>query len=228
MESVLVLMLFASCQKATFLKAETDTLRTTVSGSKGSIDIFTDGKIELVHAPQWAGVTLDEKSETLNYEIGLNTDRKLREDSIVLKSSDLMWTIYVRQSFKASYIKFVPEKVVLPREGGTIEVKVEVDAESALTIDKPNRAEINDRKIIIKRGVNPSAKAVTEIIKIGCDDITANLTITQESNACSRCGGEGFLNKPCSSCGGMGAHMCCNYTGKERCPVCRGSGLKVN
>lgn len=215
-----------SCQKATFLKVDNNNVKVTVEGAKGDIKIETDGKsVDVLHSPQWVKTNINEENTILHYEVGLNTDRKLREDSIVLESSDLTCSIYIRQTFKATYIKFDTDTVTISRSGGSAEVNVEVDADTPLIVDDHAIAKVEGRKIIINVPETKSKWGLHKVLKVTCDDISANLTIRQESNVCSRCDGEGFLNQDCPVCNGSGAHMCCNYTGKKRCPNCGGSGV---
>ena len=223
----LTAVLLTSCHKATFLKVDNNTVKTNIEGTSGDIKIETDGKkVEIAHAPRWVKATVNEEKTVLHYTVELNTDRKLREDSIVLKSSKLTCSIYVRQSFKATYIKMEPDSVSFPIEGGTVEVSVDVDADTPLSVDNMDIAKIEGRKIIITMPRTNSTRSKKKVVKVTCDDISTDLVVTQESGACARCGGSGFLNKPCSYCNGVGIWMCCGYTGKERCPVCNGSGLK--
>ena len=217
----------SSCKKATFLKVDNNKVSTTIDGTSGNINIETDGKeVEVVHSPRWIKTSINEENTILNYTIELNTDRKLREDSIVLKSSDLTCAVYVKQTFKATYIKFDNDTVRFGRKGGTEQVSVEVDAASPLHVDNMNIAKVDGRKIIITMPETWERTGVTKVIKVSCDDITANLIVLQETKKCKRCGGSGFLNKPCSNCGGLGAHMCCMWTGKEMCPSCYGTGIE--
>ena len=43
---------------------------------------------------------------------------------------------------------------------------------------------------------------------------------------CSVCKGKGYFNRKCPECGGVGVHVCCDYTGKARCNSCYGVGYK--
>ena len=215
-----------SCQKATFLKVDKSSVNATIEGTSGDINVSTDGKtIKVVHSPQWVKVSLNEEKSVLHYDVTLNTDRKLRKDSIVLECSDLTCAVHVTQTFKATYIKFDKDTVNLPIKGGTIEVNVEVDASTPLRIDNHDIAKIDGRKIIISLPANRSTRNIEKTLKVSCDDISADIKVIQEANVCRRCGGEGFLKEPCPECGGVGIHMCCNYTGRKRCPICHGSGL---
>lgn len=224
---VLTATILVSCHKTTFLKVDKDIIKANLEGTSGDIKIETDGKkVEIAHVPQWVKVTVNEEHTELHYCVDLNTDRKLREDSIVLKSSKLTCAIHVRQSFKATYIKLEPESVSFPIEGGTVEVSVDVDADTPLSVDNMDIAQVEGRKIIITMPRTNSTQNKKKVVKVTCDDITTDLIVTQENGACARCGGSGFLNKPCSYCNGVGVWACCGYTGKERCPVCNGSGLK--
>ena len=214
-----------SCQKATYLKVDTDTIKATIEGTSGDIKIDTDGRSVIIeHAPRWINASVNEDHTALHYEVGLNVDRKLREDSIVLKSSDLTCMVYVRQTFKATYIKFDQDTVRIPRKGGSVEVNVEVDADSPLHINNENIAKVDGRTINITLPETYNPKGITEIVRVSCDDISADLCVVQEVKICNSCGGSGFGKKPCSYCGGIGLHACCNFTGKEQCPVCGGFG----
>lgn len=226
----LVLMVLAvivtACQKATFLKVDNENVNATIEGGSGDIPISTDGKsVKVVYAPQWVEASVNEGYTALHYEIALNTDQQLREDSIVLGSSDLTCVIHVTQSYKATYIKFDKDTVEISKDGGTVEVNVEVDATTPLVIDNNDFAKVEGRKIVITLPKNKSIRKVLKELKVSCDDISANLTVKQESNACLKCNGDGFLNQPCPECNGFGYHMCCNYTGRKRCPACGGSGI---
>lgn len=224
--TAILMMSVTSCKKATFLKVDNDSIRTTIRGTEGDIKIETDGKkVEIAHAPQWVKATLSENYDNLHYVIDLNTDRQLREDSIVLKSSDITCRIYVSQSFKATYIKFKPEEVVVPSRGGTEEVEVEVDGEGALSIDHSDIARVEGRKILITLTKNDEPKDRTFVINVKCDDLSALLKVTQKNSKCTACNGTGYSNRTCPECNGMGYHYCCNYRGKAYCDVCQGSGI---
>lgn len=223
---MLLTAFFISCQKATYLKVDTDTIKTTIEGTSGDIKIETDGNsVNIEHVPQWINASVNEENTSLHYEVGLNTDRKLREDSIVLKSSDLICMVYVRQTFKATYIKFDQDTVRIPRKGGSVDVNVEVDAGSPLHINNEEIAKVDGRKITITLPQTYDSKGTTKIVDVSCDDISADLYVVQEVKTCKSCGGSGFSKKTCSYCGGIGLHACCNYTGKEQCPVCGGLGF---
>lgn len=43
---------------------------------------------------------------------------------------------------------------------------------------------------------------------------------------CRTCNGKGYFNQKCPECNGEGVHVCCDYTGKKRCPSCYGIGYK--
>lgn len=221
------LTLSTSCSKATYLKVDKDSIQATITGTQGDIAIETDGKsVEVAHAPRWIKTSLNEENTTLHYEVTLNSDRKLREDSIVLKTSDLTQAIFVKQTFKATFIKLTPDTVKFAQKGGTADVTVEVDAESELTVDNQAIAKITEpRKVTITMPQSYSPKTVEKHIAIGCDDITADLTVIQETPKCKTCGGKGHLNKPCPICDGLGARVCCMYTGKAVCQTCGGSGI---
>jgi len=216
--------MMSSCHKATYLRVDNDTINVTLEGNSGNIKIETDGSVEVAHAPQWAKTNINEENTNLHYEISLNTDRKLREDSIVLESSDLTCTIFVHQTFKATYIKFDKDTVTISKDGGMAEVNVEVDASSPLKIEDHSVAKTEGHKIIINMPANDGVWGKYKKLKVSCDDITAYLTIIQESNVCPKCNGEGFFNVPCPECGGIGLNMCCKYTGKKMCHACYGSG----
>ena len=223
--TAILMMSVTSCKKATFLKVDNDSISTTIKGTEGDIKIETDGgKVEVLHAPAWVKTTINEAHDTLHYVVDLNTDRKLREDSIVLKSSDITCKITVSQSFKATTIKFTPEEVVIPSRGGTEEVTVEVDGEGALTIDHSDIARVEGRKIIITLTKNQEPKDRTFVINVGCDELTALLKVTQKNSKCPACNGTGYSNRTCPECNGMGYHYCCNYRGKAYCDVCHGNG----
>lgn len=220
------MMLITSCQKATFLNVDTSNVNTTIEGCSGDISISTDGtSVDIVHSPQWVKTSINEDLSVLHYEVTMNTDRKLREDSIVLKSSDLTCAICVTQSFKATYIKFDRDTIEFPRNGGTAEVNVEVDATTPLQVDNHELAKVDGRKITITVPKSKSKWGLFKELIVSCDDISAKLIIKQESGVCPTCDGEGFLNQPCPVCNGFGAHVCCSYTGKKRCPTCGGSGM---
>ena len=220
------LLFVTSCSKATYLKVDKDSIQTTISGTSGDIAIETDGNsVQVEHAPQWIKTEINEEHTSLHYEVTLNSDRQLREDSIVLKSSDQKCVISVRQTFHATYIKTNPTEVTIPQTGGQAEVDVEMDSESPLVVDNTTIASVQDNKVVITLPENRGRRDLEQKLKISCDEESAEVIITQESNACKTCGGSGHLNKPCLNCNGMGAHICCNYTGKQFCPSCGGSGL---
>lgn len=224
----IVVISLSSCDKATYIKVDTDTISAMITGASGEIKVETDAKkVEVAYAPKWVNASYNDSLKVVQYEIGVNADRKLREDSIVIKCANMTHTILVKQSFKASYIKFNPSEASIPREGGTVEVEVEVDSEGPLSIDNQNIASVNGRTITIKMGINPNTGKRNKKITVKCDDITETLNVTQESNCCPMCGGEGYLDEPCHECGGEGLHYCCNFTGKELCPKCYGSGKIV-
>ena len=229
--SVLSLIMgITSCKKATFLKVDNDTIRTTIRGTEGDIKIETDGrKVEVAHAPQWIKTTVSEDNDTLHYVVELNTDRQLREDSIVLKSSDLTCAILVSQTFKATYIKFSPEEVTIPSKGGSVEVMVETDSEGTIsTSDHSTIASVEGKKIIVTLPKNIGTRNNVYSIKVTCDDITEELKVTQGNSKCRACNGTGFSNRVCPECNGVGLHYCCQYTGKAICNVCGGSGITDN
>lgn len=217
---------FTSCQKATFLKVDNNEVHATLEGTSGDIKIETDVKsVEVIHSPQWVKTSINEENTILHYEVALNTDRKFREDSIVLECAGLSCTVHMIQTFKATYIKFDKDTVTISRSGGSAEVNVEVDASTPLTIDDHEIAKVEGRKILITVPKSNSKWGIHKVLKVSCDDISANLIIRQESSVCAKCDGEGFLNQTCPVCDGVGAHMCCSYTGKKRCPACGGSGI---
>lgn len=224
--AITIMMGISSCKKATFLKVENDSIQTTITGSKGFIKIETDGgKVEVTHVPDWIKANVNETLDTLFYEISLNTDRQIREDSIVLKSSDLSCKILVKQSFKATYIKFSPEEVTISSKGGSEEVTVDVDGEGELSIDHQDIAHVDGRKIIVTLPKNDEPNDKSYIINVSCDDISAILKVVQKNSKCTACNGTGYSNRICPICNGAGFHACCNYVGKEYCSVCNGSGI---
>lgn len=223
--ATILILNVTSCKKATFLTVDIDSVYTTISGTEGDIKIETDGgNVEIVHIPQWIKTNINENHDTLHYVVELNTDRKFREDSIVLRSSDITCRISVSQSFKATFIKFTPEEVLVPSRGGTEEVMVEVDGEGALTVDHSDIARVEGRKIFITLTKNQELKDRTFDINVTCDEISASLKVTQKNSKCQACNGTGYSNKVCTMCNGAGLY-CCNYTGKEFCDVCGGSGV---
>lgn len=223
--ATILIMNVTSCKKATFLTVDRDSVYTTISGTEGDIKIETDGgNVEVVHVPVWIKTTINENHDTLHYVVELNTDRKFREDSIVLRSSDITCRISVSQSFKATFIKFTPEEVLVPSRGGTEEVMVEVDGEGALTVDHSDIARVVGRKIFITLTKNLELKDKTFDINVACDGLSAPLKVTQKNSKCQACNGTGYSNKVCTMCNGAGLY-CCNYTGKEFCDVCGGSGV---
>lgn len=223
--AITTLAVLASCQRATYLKTDVDTLQATISGKTGEVRIETDVKdVEITHSPQWMKTSLNEDNTIMKYEFQMNTDRNLREDSIVLSCAGLTRRILVRQSFKATYVKLNPAVVKLPRSGGTAEVEVDADSETGIVVDHSNIARVEGRKVIIRLTESGASQEKT-IVKVSCDDVSADLIVEQESNKCPTCGGEGFLNRACSQCNGLGVGGCCNYTGKEKCPKCDGFGI---
>ncbi len=224
--ATILILNVTSCKKATFLTVDIDSVYTTISGTEGDIKIETDGgNVEIVHIPQWIKTNINENHDTLHYVVELNTDRKFREDSIVLRSSDITCRISVSQSFKATFIKFTPEEVLVPSRGGTEEVMVEVDGEGALTVDHSDIARVEGRKIFITLTKNQELKDRTFDINVTCDEISASLKVTQKNSKCQACNGTGYSNRICPDCNGVGVHACCNYRGKAYCDVCGGSGV---
>lgn len=222
---IVLCVMFFGGNKATILTADKDVVTTKIQGEKGTIIYTTDAdEIELTHVPDWVTVSLNGK--VLQYDIKLNTTNNNRRDSIVVKAGDLTCSVEVRQNIKASYIKFDKDEVLLPKEGGAVSVNVDVDSDSPLFIDNEKLASVSGKVITIKASLNTNPEEWTKIITVKCDDISSEIKVTQESNVCSYCKGEGHLDSPCSLCGGLGAHGYCGYTGKEPCPKCQGTGMK--
>lgn len=244
---IVALFAFASCDKATFLNADQESITSTIKGGDVKVMLHSDGKaFEIEHTPEWATASLVDSILTLNVQ--KNTTRALRTDSVVVICGGMRLCLPISQSAMATHMNLEKDTVSIGKEGG--EAKVKIDCDGDITVeDLPQSvtSSYENGVLTIKAAPN-NGSTIKGAVTLKSDTITRVLAVEVEGNICTRCKGTGKVT--CTACGGtggtaigfryiMGCEQCggCGAeggeihdypfrigTGKMKCPTCGGTG----
>lgn len=224
---LIVTMMFASCGHASYLKSEKDAVSANVKGESGALALSSDGDIEVLYAPEWVTVELDDT--TLNYTIDANKTNVARKGYVVLKSDTLNLAVEFNQCTRASYL-FIPEtKVTINKEGKGDDLEiitdggnVKVDCPEGVTFDYYNG-------MLSFKSKGNTGQTKTSKVNVTCDDLVKEITIVQVGNICETCHGKGRVK--CYMCDGAGELFCpyrpchiCHGARYIKCRTCGGTG----
>lgn len=233
----------ASCNKATYLRADVETIEVESDGESNSIVLHSDGTdFQVLSSPEWVKAVLADS--VLEYIASANEGTANREGEIVVACGEQRLALKVFQSLPATKLSVDPTSLVVPKEGGTLTVKVDTDASSPKVTAPQGYTTTYADGVLTIVATPEAAKEGTITLKAG--KLEATIALSEKPDICSRCGGSGRVK--CTKCGGEGvcwdanAHMwTCKQcdgiaekddfipehsigTGKMKCPACGGSG----
>ena len=238
----------ASCNKATYLRADVETIEAESDGETNELVLHSDGTdFQLVSSPEWVMTMLTDS--ILKYVVEENTGNANREGEIVVSCGEQKLVLKVVQGLPATKLSVNPTSLAIPKEGGTLTVNVDTDASNPkVTAPEGFTATYADGKLTVE--ATPEAKKEGTItLKTG--KLKATITLSEKPDVCSRCGGSGRVT--CTECKGEGITffehdgcalgMCCDRcdgiepgseglgprgssigSGKMKCPTCGGRG----
>lgn len=237
----------ASCNKATYLRADVETIEVESDGETNELVLHSDGTdFQLLSSPEWVMTML--KDSVLKYSVAENTAAANREGEIVVTCGEQRLVLKVVQSLPATKLTVNPTSLAVPKEGGTLTVNVDTDASNPkVTAPEGFTATYADGKLTVV--ATPEAKKEGTItLKAG--KLEATITLSEKPDICPTCGGSGRVT--CTGCKGEGVYgqtmesghcviFPCNLcdgrspsgesfgpaprmSGKMKCPTCGGRG----
>lgn len=232
---VVMAIAHTSCKKATYLKADKQTINFSRAGGSQSVVLSSDVEgFKLESAPEWAEATVE--GNNLNVTVKENDAKALRTSTIVVSVSGMQLEIPIRQTYKATYLRVNPSSVTFSKNGGeeTLQVECDGDVNVGAAEDLTVTLEGNILKIQAPANSGSEKKATVSLF---ADAQKAVVAIIREGSVCSTCGGSGKIwcrecggdgwygDMPCYNCGGWDDGW--EYhggSGKVTCPTCHGTG----
>lgn len=234
----------ASCNKATYLRADVETIEAESDGETNELVLHSDGTdFQLVSSPEWVMTMLTDS--ILKYVVEENTGNANREGEIVVSCGEQKLVLKVVQGLPATKLSVNPTSLAIPKEGGTLTVNVDTDASNPkITAPEGFTATYADGKLTVE--ATPEAKKEGTItLKAG--KLKATITLSEKPDICPTCGGSGRVTctqckgegmywatddwmsgTTCERCDGMipgmGPRGMAAGTGKMKCPTCGGRG----
>lgn len=223
-----LLALTGCSKKATYLKADVESVTLPRTGGADSLTLHSDGTdFSIISSPDW--VTVEIRDSVLMFNAQANPEKSPRTGNIVLANGDQKLSLAVVQSAPATYLTLGATSVTIPQAGGSAELKVETDGSDVRIegVDGVKSTYKNGTLTITGPGNNGKTRKSKGTVV--CDSFSKPLTIVEKGTVCSRCNGSGRVI--CSRCGGQGEVFCpwdrcstCRTTGKVTCPECHGKG----
>ena len=208
----------ASCNKATYLRADMDTIEVESDGETNKIVLHSDGSdFQLLSSPGWVMAMLN--GNVLKYSVTENTGAANREGEIVITCGEQRLVIKVFQSLSATKLTVDPTSIAIPKEGGTFTVNVDTDASNP-TITAPEGFTATYAEGVITIVATPEAKKEGAIV-LKAGKLEATVELSEKPDICPRCGGSGRVK--CTGCNGEGTYYyeymegCYTSVGCDRC-----------
>ena len=238
----MVAVVTTSCKKATFLKADKESINIPRLGSTEMITLSSDVEgFKVESAPEWAETSIEGNSLTVT--VPENDANSMRKSTIIVTVRGLKLEIPIIQNYIATYLRVVPASANFNKNGGEQTLKVETDGD--VIIDTPSDIETTYENGSLKITVpaNSGSKR-NETITLTADNLTTTVAVKIEGSICQRCHGTGKITCPdchgigyidgpavggvCQRCGGIPDPDALgtgdNGSGKITCPDCHGVG----
>ena len=243
---ILMTLVATSCEKATYLKANKNSVSFTISGGTDTVQLSSDATdFSVENAPDWVEASIKDSTMTVN--VAKNSTGAKRNGVIVVTVGGLERGIDVVQYFEATHLSVKERNVSFNKEGGT--KVVDVDCDGKVEVEAPDFVNVSyvNGKLNIKAAPNDGSTQ-KGAVKLSSGKFTAEVAIAQAGKECSRCGGSGKIKCPkckgegsywttyygedciwgCERCGGDGyggPHgWCRSGSGRITCPDCHGTG----
>lgn len=129
------IIVMASCKKATFLTVDNETITVDNENITSSFVVHSDGTdISVVSSSSWILAVVEDS--VLHYNVCANQKNQPRKGEIIVACGDLQLTINIVQQKAATRLSVSPTNLEIPKQGGTLTVKVDTDADS-VNVDAP-------------------------------------------------------------------------------------------
>ena len=247
-----VLGVFCSCHKTTYIKPSKDKLAFPIQGGEILDTIHADGDWEVTISPNW--VQIEIQDSILKCVVTENNVGKKRDGKIILRGGDVRQPITISQAYICTHITPENTSLTFEKEGGIQTVDIDTDgSDIKVDVNGNMTAKYDNGKLVVEAPANNAASSFG-IIMLACDSQVAEINVTLKGSICPKCGGkgrvkctkclgEGYLWKEnddttygCTKCGGGGngyppgyCDECPQYdlrkgSGMMVCPVCNGQG----
>lgn len=224
-----MLLMMAGCgKKATYIKADADSITLSRTGGSDSLMIHSDGnEFSILSSTDW--VKSEMRDSLLLVRVEANPEKRPRTGHVVIANGDHKISLNVIQSAPATYLTVGAKTVSIPQNGEKVELKVETDGTDVRLEGVEGVKSSFNNGILTLTGAGNTGKTRKTKGTVVCDSLSKPLLVIERGTVCSRCNGTGRVT--CTWCGGVGEVYCpwdicreCNRSGKVACPECHGKG----
>lgn len=217
---LLLLVVFCSCNKTTYINPSKDTLVYPIQGGEMLDTIHSDGEWEVTIFPDW--VNVERQDCVLKCVVEENTLGKKREGKIVLKGGDVRKSISISQAYVCTHINPENTTLTFEKEGGVQSISIDTDGfDIKVEVSGNMTAKYDEGKLVVEAPAN-NAMTTTGKIELACDSQTALVNVVLRGATCPNCGGKGKVT--CTKCSGEGYYWMENDDMTYGCTLCGGRG----